>query len=133
MKVPHRVINIFSDMLTKAELLDILRVSEQGTDDLISTRSKIFKDGGLKPENMTLDQLLDFIIEHPSVMRRPIIIDERKIQVGYDPDAITAFLPKATKDLLELCEDCPLSADGMDEAFSRFLHSVNCETECSGT
>lgn len=127
------MINIFSDMLTKEELYDILKVSESGTDDLVSTRSKIFKDGHLKPENMTLNALLDFILEHPSVMRRPIIIDERKIQVGYDPDAITAFLPRATKELLELCEDCPLSAEGMEEAIKRFLDCPTCEVECQGT
>ena len=108
MKVPHEVINIFSPRLSKQDILDILEMSDTGTDALISPRSKIVKESGVDFDSMTVDQLVDYVLENPSVMRRPIIIDDRKMEVGYDPDQITAFLPLATKQLLETCEGCPL-------------------------
>lgn len=111
MEVPHEVINIFSTQLTKEDLLEILKRSDVGTDDLISTRSKIYKEGGIDIDSMTLDELLDFILKNPTVMKRPIIIDDRKLAVGYDPDEITAFLPRATKELLERCGNCHMLAD----------------------
>ncbi len=111
MMVPHQVINIFSKDLKKEDLLEILKLSENGTDDIISPRSKVYKSGGVDLESMTLNQLLDFVLANPTIMKRPIIIDDRKMEVGYDPDEITAFLPKATKKLLEMCADCPMTAD----------------------
>ena len=111
MEVPHEVINIFSTKLTKEDLLQILELSDVGTDDLISTRSKIYREGDIDIESMTLDELLDFILKNPTVMKRPIIIDDRKLAVGYDPDEITAFLPRATKELLERCGNCHMLAD----------------------
>lgn len=109
--IPHKIIDITAGDLTKEDLIDILKFSENGTDDLISPRSKIVKEQNIDFSSMTLNELLDFVIAHPTVMRRPIIIDDRKMEVGYDPYEITAFMPKEFKELLDNCENCPLSAD----------------------
>mgnify|MGYP003456398149 FL=1 len=72
----------------------MLANSENGFDDIISTRSKVFKEKQLEPDNMTIQELVDFIIENPSVLKRPIIINENELQVGYNNEDITIFLPK---------------------------------------
>ena len=53
----------------------MLANSENGFDDIISTRSKVFKEKQLEPDTMTIQELVDFIIENPSVLKRPIIIN----------------------------------------------------------
>ena len=72
----------------------MLANSENGFDDIISTRSKIFKEKKLDPENMSVKSLVEFIISYPSVLKRPIIINESDLQVGYNNEDITIFLPK---------------------------------------
>ena len=42
---------------------------------------------------MTIDQLVHFIQENPTILKRPIIINEKVMQVGYDDDEITTFVP----------------------------------------
>ena len=93
-KIPYSEKNIFSIKLSKEDIFKMLANSENGFDDIISTRSKVFKEKHLEPDNMSIQELVDFIIENPSVLKRPIIINENELQVGYNNEDITIFLPK---------------------------------------
>jgi regulatory protein spx len=71
----------------------MLAKTENGTEDIISTRSKIIKEQNLDVENMSVSQLVQFIKENPSVLKRPIMVDSRRIQVGYNEEEIRTFIP----------------------------------------
>jgi regulatory protein spx len=71
----------------------MLAKTENGTEDIISTRSKIIKEQNLDVENMSISQLVQFIRENPSVLKRPIMVDNRRIQVGYNEEEIRTFIP----------------------------------------
>ena len=92
--IPYSEKNIFSIKLSKEDIFKMLANSENGFDDIISTRSKVFKEKHLEPDNMSIVELVDFIINNPSVLKRPIIINENELQVGYNNEDITIFLPK---------------------------------------
>ena len=92
--IPYSEKNIFSIKLSREDIYKMLANSENGFDDIISTRSKVFKEKKLNPDAMTSQELIDFIIENPSVLKRPIIINENELQVGYNNEDITIFLPK---------------------------------------
>ena len=105
--IPFIEKNIFVATLNEKELTDILMKSENGTDDIISKKSKIVKESGVDLENMTINELIAFIRNNPSILKRPIMVDDRKIQVGYNPEDIRVFIPRARR-LAELaCESCP--------------------------
>ena len=105
--IPYVEKNIFSATLNENELKEILIKSENGTEDIIATKSKIVKESGVDLENMTINELISFIRANPSVLKRPIMVDDRKIQVGYNPEDIRVFIPRARR-LAELaCESCP--------------------------
>jgi len=93
-KIPYAEKNIFSIKLSRTDIFKMLENAENGFDDIISTRSKIFKEKKLDPDNMSVQALIDFIIDYPSVLKRPIIINESELQVGYNNEDITIFLPK---------------------------------------
>lgn len=90
--------NIFQVLLDKEEVKLLLKRSENGTDDIISKRSKIIQENAVDLESMNLNDLVDFIIENPSVLRRPIILNEHSFQVGYDIEEIDAFIPQKYRD-----------------------------------
>lgn len=110
--------NIFSIPLTKEDIFKMLRYSENGFDDIISTRSKIIKEQNIDIDSMKTNDLVEFIIAHPSILKRPIIMSEEEIQVGYNDDDITLFLPQEIRDIE--CEHC-FSDDECEffEAFRR--------------
>ncbi len=93
-KIPYSEKNIFSIKLSKDDIYKMLANSENGFEDIISTRSKVFKEKQLDPDSMSTQELVDFIIANPSILKRPIIIDDNELQVGYNNEDITIFLPK---------------------------------------
>jgi len=90
--------NIIKDPLTVNELQDILRMTVEGTDEIISTRSKIYKDLNLDIESLPLQELLELIHQYPRLLRSPIIMDDKRLQVGYHEDDIRQFLPRKTRE-----------------------------------
>lgn len=72
-------------------------MTEDGTDEIISTRSKVFQKLNVNVESMPLQDLYTLINEHPGLLRRPIIIDEKRLQVGYNEDEIRRFPPRKVR------------------------------------
>lgn len=93
--------NIFSTILKEKEIRYLLSRSENGTEDLISTRSNAFKKLDKNLEDLSVNELVSFIQNNPSVLKRPIIIDEDSFLVGYDDDEITAFSPKELRNIMD--------------------------------
>ncbi len=96
-KIPYKEKNIFTSILKESELKDILEKTENGTEDIISTRSKIIKEGNIDIDSMSLNELLEFIKKNPSILKRPIIISDNNLQIGYNKEEIEIFLPRARK------------------------------------
>ena len=101
---------IINHKLRREDIFQMLIHSENGFDDIISTRSKVFKENNVDLEELNLNQLVDFIIAHPTVLKRPIILNDYELQVGYNVEDITLFLPEEyRKDECLFCmkeEDC---------------------------
>ena len=107
--IPFIEKNIFVATLNEQELTDILMKSENGTDDIISKKSKIVKESGLDVDSMTVKEIIEFIRVNPSVLKRPIIVSDNRIQVGYNPDEIRSFIPHARRLAEWACKNdsCP--------------------------
>ena len=107
--IPFIEKNIFVATLNEQELTDILMKSENGTEDIISKKSKIVKEKGLDIDSMTVKELIAFIKDNPSVLKRPIMVDDHRIQVGYNPDEIRSFIPHARRLAEWACKNdsCP--------------------------
>lgn len=101
--IPFEEINILKHEITVDELKEMLNKSLDGTDEIVSTRSKVFKNEHVDIDKMTVYELCEFIKAHPSILKRPIIVDDKKIQVGYNSDEIEIF-QKAKKIASETCK-----------------------------
>ena len=101
--------NIFSTILKEDEIKYLLSRTENGTEDLISTRSKAYQELDKDVEDMSIKELATFVQQNPSVLKRPIIINDKSFVVGYDDDEITTLIPaEARKVALANCTPkCP--------------------------
>lgn len=109
-QIPYEEKNIFASTLNEKELKEILIKSENGTDDIISERSKVMKEQNIDVNSMTISELVQFIRKNPSVLKRPIMVDDRRIQVGYNSEEIRTFIPREARvmaDSICKCECCP--------------------------
>lgn len=99
--------NIFNTLLNEKEIKYLLSRTDNGSDDLISRRSKIIRENNIDIESMTLNELVKFIVNNPSVLKRPIIIDDRNMQFGYDDEEIHTFIPQELRKLAVCDKSCP--------------------------
>lgn len=95
--IPYTERNIFSENLSIDEIKAILRMTEDGTDEIISTRSKTFQKLNVDIDSLPLQELYEIIQNNPGLLRRPIILDEKRLQVGYNEDEIRRFLPRKVR------------------------------------
>ncbi|MCM3665853.1 transcriptional regulator SpxA [Mesobacillus subterraneus] len=86
--------NIISEPLTAEEIKSILRLTEDGTEEIISTNSKTYQQLNVDIDSLPLKELYELIIENPLMLRRPIIVDHKRLQVGYNDEEIRRFLPR---------------------------------------
>lgn len=96
---PFKERNIFSEPLNIEELKAILIMTEDGTEEIISTRSKVFQKLNMDLDELPLQDLLELVQENPGLLRRPIMIDEKRLQVGFNEDEIRRFLPRDVRQL----------------------------------
>ncbi len=101
--------NIFKTLLNDNEIKHLLMRSENGSDDIISKRSKIIQENRVNIDDMTTDELISFIKQNPSVLKRPIIISENNFQVGYDEEEIGIFVPQELRNVAvsHCTKECP--------------------------
>lgn len=92
--IPFEERNIMAEPLTIEEIKNILRLTEDGTEEVISQRSNAFQALDVDLDDIPIKELYQLIQENPSLIRRPIIMDDRRMQIGYNEDEIRRFIPR---------------------------------------
>lgn len=95
--IPYTEKRITSQPLTLAEFKNILSMTEDGTDEIIATNSNDFKNLDVDIEQLSIQELYNLIQQHPRMLRSPILLDEKRIQVGYNEMDIRRFIPRKVR------------------------------------
>src|SRR5699024_5503791 len=95
--ISYKERNIFSEPLSLDEIKEILRMTEDGTDEIISTRSKVFQKLDVNIDQVPLKDVCELIQKNPGLLRGPMILDDKRLQVGYNEDEIRLFLPRTVR------------------------------------
>lgn len=91
--------NIYHEPLTKEEIKEILMLTDEGTEEIISYRSEAYKNLEVDFDELSMRELLDLFIQEPSLIRRPIIMDDRRLQIGFNDEEIRMFLPREIREV----------------------------------
>jgi|SRR5690625_2575681 len=92
--IPFKYRDIEKKPLTKSEMQKILRLTEEGTKDIIATRSHVYKNLDIDLDSIPLNQLFKLVYQFPKLLRQPIIVGDNKLQVGFDEYNIRQFIPR---------------------------------------
>ena len=85
-QLPYKEQNLGKEPLTKEEILTILSKTENGVESIVSKKNRYAK-------------ALNCDIENPRILKSPILIDDKRLQVGYKEDDIRAFLPRSIRNV----------------------------------
>lgn len=72
----------------KSELTRVLALLGLGPRELMRNKETEYKDNGLDATDLSDDQLLDAMIEHPVLIERPIVLANGKAAIGRPPENV---------------------------------------------
>ena len=86
--IEPRVRLYLKDTPTAAEIhaaLKLLSVEPRG---LMRTKEKLYRELGLKNADVSSDTLVDAMVDHPSLIERPLVMKEGRAVLGRPPENV---------------------------------------------
>ncbi|WP_243015026.1 Spx/MgsR family RNA polymerase-binding regulatory protein, partial [Brevibacillus borstelensis] len=84
--------HLFKNPPTSEELLEIIKMTTNGLDEILSTRSQRFKNLDVDINDMSVSELLEMLSEEPQLLKRPILTDGENLIVGFNQSAMKNLL-----------------------------------------
>ncbi|MGT2715947.1 transcriptional regulator Spx [Streptococcus cuniculi] len=91
--------NLGKEAISKEEILNILTKTENGIASIVSSKNRYAKNLDCDIEDLSVNEVIELITENPRILKSPILIDEKRLQVGYKEDDIRAFLPRSVRNV----------------------------------
>lgn len=88
--VKYAFIDLKKEPLSDEKLADF--VEKVGLDVILNRRGMKWRTLGLKDKNLDDQELFDQLLEHQTMIKRPVLERDEAILVGYDEDAFESFI-----------------------------------------
>lgn len=114
---PFETQSINENPITWEQLLEVLMHTENGIEDLLSTKSLIYKeliDQGVDFDKLTITQFHQLVVNHPKLMRSPILVVKNTTLIGYNAEEMSIL--ESRSDRMKRHKEI-LSRVQMNEAF----------------
>lgn len=92
--------------ISQFELKKILVLTTNGFADLYNSKSREFLNFKNSFDDYSTNQMINLIITYPSIIKFPIIMDEKKLLVGFNEDDIRTFFSREQKKRLLRLINC---------------------------
>jgi arsenate reductase len=86
------IILYLKNKLSKIEVKNLLSKLGLSIRDILRTGEDEYKKNNLKNENLSDDELIEFLIKFPKLLERPIVVKNSKAVIGRPPENILTFL-----------------------------------------
>lgn len=80
---------------SRATLVNLMKRMGIGPRDLLRQKGAPYAELGLENPKWSDDQLIDFMIEHPILINRPIVVTPLGVKLCRPSEAVLDILPKA--------------------------------------
>jgi regulatory protein spx len=84
----------FKDRFEKDELRAVLEKAGVAPGDVLSKRSRAYRELELDGKDLDGDTLLDLMIEHPTLLKRPLLIGAGGSTVGFNAGKISDLIAR---------------------------------------
>jgi arsenate reductase (glutaredoxin) len=89
---PFEAINYYEKRFTKTQLKALLTKAGLQARDVLRTKEDLYKTLGLAKKDLTEDELLALMIEHPDLIQRPIVEKGETAILAMPVDTIKTLL-----------------------------------------
>ena len=74
---------------TLRQIIDILGIKPR---DLLRKGEAFYKENNLRREDLTDDDLIQFMLDNPILIERPIVYDDERAVIGRPPDNVLTLI-----------------------------------------
>src|SRR5512143_1143056 len=89
---PFIAINYYEKPFTKSQLEALLKKAKLSPRDVLRTKEDIYKELGLAKKALSVDALIDLMIEHPDLIQRPIVEKGEKALLARPAETVKNIL-----------------------------------------
>ena len=86
------IINYLETDLNVSLIKDVLHKLSLKPRDILRTSEQDYKDNNLKEDNFSDDDLIDYMIKHPKLIERPIVIKGHRAVLGRPPENVVELI-----------------------------------------
>ena len=86
------IIEYLKESPNKKTLLQIINLLDIKPRDLMRKGETVYKEKHLNRENLTDDDLVQFMVDNPILIERPIVYDDKRAIIGRPPENVLIFL-----------------------------------------
>jgi len=87
--IDYKFIDIRKDPIEPEKLADY--VHKVGLETILNRRGRKWKELGLSKKDLTDEELFDQLLQNQIMIKRPLIVKDEAVMVGYDEDAFENF------------------------------------------
>ena len=86
------IINYLDIDLDVSLIKDVLKKLSLKPRDILRTSEQYYRDNNLKEDDFSDDDLIDYMIKHPKLIERPIVIKGHRAVLGRPPENVLELL-----------------------------------------
>lgn len=92
------------EMISKEDLIYILSLTENGFSDILkrpngSQNENLIEKKVSSIDLMKFEEGVDYILRNPEVLKSPIIVEKRKLLIGFNLEELRIFIPRIKRKL----------------------------------
>ena len=92
--IPYQRREFFKERFTVDELRGLLRAAGLAPRDVLSKRSRVYRERDLEHRDLEDEDLLALMVEEPTRLRRPLVINGDRAIVGHKADELQEMISR---------------------------------------
>lgn len=101
-KVKFIEVDLLKELVSTEEILRIVSLTEHGVEEIIETETRPYTRLNLNFKDLKLEGFMELLEENATLLKVPLMLDEKQLQIGFDEDKMQRFLEKPSKKVTDL-------------------------------
>ncbi|BAV02294.1 Spx/MgsR family RNA polymerase-binding regulatory protein [Lactococcus formosensis] len=101
-KVKFVEVDVLKERVSTEEILRIVSLTEHGVEEIIATETRAYTRLNLNFNDLKLEDFMELLEENATLLKVPLMLDEKQLQMGFDEDKMQRFLEKPSKKITDL-------------------------------
>ncbi|WP_407350299.1 Spx/MgsR family RNA polymerase-binding regulatory protein [Lactococcus garvieae] len=101
-KVKFIEVDLLKELVSTEEILRIVSLTEHGVEEIVETETRAYTRLNLNFKDLNLEDFMELLEENATLLKVPLMLDEKQLQIGFDEDKMQRFLEKPSKKVTDL-------------------------------